>query len=67
MHALLSALPVARDLPHLRLPSPARWWRMRRERLQLLELDDHMLNDIGLTREEAHREAARPFWDAPLR
>jgi uncharacterized protein YjiS (DUF1127 family) len=67
MHALLSALPAARRLPRLGLPPLARWWRVRRERRLLLELNDYMLNDIGLTREQARREAARPFWDMPLR
>jgi uncharacterized protein YjiS (DUF1127 family) len=31
----------------------------------LAELDDHMLRDIGLTREQARHEAERPSWDAP--
>jgi uncharacterized protein YjiS (DUF1127 family) len=32
-------------------------------RLQLQELDAHMLRDIGVTRHEALREAARAPWD----
>lgn len=67
MYTLLSALPASLGLPRLRLPSMARWWRIRRERRQLLELDDHMLRDVGLTRAQARREAARPFWDVPQR
>lgn len=39
------------------------WNRVARERRRLLELDSHILQDIGLTPEEAHREATRPFWD----
>lgn len=35
-------------------------WRQRRD---LLELTDRELRDIGLTRRQARREAARPFWD----
>jgi uncharacterized protein YjiS (DUF1127 family) len=35
-------------------------WRQRRN---LLELTDRELRDIGLTRRQARREAARPFWD----
>lgn len=35
------------------------------QRRQLAALDDHMLADLGLTREEATYEASRPFWDAP--
>lgn len=44
-----------------------------RQRRQLAALDDALLRDIGLTREEALREASRPgyddgrrpLWDAP--
>lgn len=39
------------------------WSRVARERRRLLDLDEHILKDIGLTAEEAHREASRPFWD----
>lgn len=35
-------------------------WQQRRD---LRELTDDQLRDIGLTRAEARREAARPFWD----
>ena len=33
-----------------------------RQRGLLLELDDRFLQDIGVTREEARREARKPFW-----
>lgn len=36
-----------------------------RQRRALLELDDAILRDIGLTRTQAVQEASRPFWDAP--
>lgn len=39
---------------------------LRRQRHQLAELDDGTLRDIGLTRDQARAEAARPLWDAPL-
>ena len=45
-----------------------RWWaayRVAQQRRQLAQLDDRMLHDIGITRAEAHREAARSFWDIP--
>ncbi|MFN3546312.1 MAG: DUF1127 domain-containing protein [Mesorhizobium sp.] len=35
----------------------------RRQRRDLLDLTDDQLRDIGLTRAQARREAARPFWD----
>lgn len=38
------------------------WEERRRTRKALHELDDYLLKDLGLTREEAHREATRPFW-----
>ena len=34
-------------------------WRQRQD---LRELDDHLLGDIGITREQARREARKPFW-----
>jgi uncharacterized protein YjiS (DUF1127 family) len=34
-------------------------WRQRR---LLLELDDRLLADIGLSRREALKEARKPFW-----
>lgn len=66
-------MPTARSLP---LPSlrhrPARLLsrlaailRLGRERRRLATLDDHILRDIGLTRDEALREAERPAWDVP--
>lgn len=36
--------------------------RRLQTRRQLLRLDAHQLADIGLTAEQAHREATRPFW-----
>ena len=33
------------------------------QRRQLAQLDDALLADIGLTREQALREARRPLWD----
>ncbi|MFW3614066.1 DUF1127 domain-containing protein [Billgrantia antri] len=50
--------------------SPWQWLRrlsylmqLRRERNQLLELSDHQLRDIGLTRRDVAREARRHLWD----
>ena len=33
-----------------------------RQRQQLLELDDHRLDDIGLTRDQVREIARKPFW-----
>ena len=38
---------------------------MRRQQRALSLLDDHLLSDVGLTRAQALKEAARPIWDAP--
>ena len=40
------------------------WVQRRRERNELAELvnDDHLLNDIGVSRLDALHEAAKPFW-----
>jgi len=50
-------------------PSPVAWLsalkRMHdrwRQRQALLELDDRLLRDIGITRDEAIREARKGFW-----
>jgi uncharacterized protein YjiS (DUF1127 family) len=34
----------------------------RRDRQRLGKLDAHLLRDIGLEPQEAHRECAKPFW-----
>lgn len=38
------------------------WLGRRRQRRSLLELSDHMLKDIGITRCEAVQEGDKPFW-----
>ncbi len=38
-----------------------------RQRRQLATLSNRQLADIGITREEAVDEAARPFWDLPAK
>lgn len=38
---------------------------MRRQRRQLAMLDDRLLDDIGLSRSEAQKEAERSIWDVP--
>lgn len=38
---------------------------LRRQRHRLPDLGDHLLDDIGITREMAERESSRPVWDVP--
>ena len=40
------------------------WEQRIRQRQQLADMDDHMLQDIGVGRAEAAMEAAKPFWRA---
>ncbi|MEM9969634.1 MAG: DUF1127 domain-containing protein [Pseudomonadota bacterium] len=39
--------------------------RLGKSRQDLRKLDDHLLRDLGITREEAKKEADRPIWDVP--
>jgi uncharacterized protein YjiS (DUF1127 family) len=41
-----------------------RWIERRRQRRAVLELSDHVLKDIGVSRSEAEREGRKPFWMA---
>ncbi|WP_425038952.1 DUF1127 domain-containing protein [Primorskyibacter sp. S187A] len=38
------------------------WAERRRTRIALKHLDDHLLDDIGVTRAQASKEVERPFW-----
>ena len=65
-HTLSTA---AACIPGARRParpgSLSRFFGLWRQRRSLAHLDDHLLRDIGVTPQEAAREAARPIWDAP--
>ncbi|MEM8742152.1 MAG: DUF1127 domain-containing protein [Pseudomonadota bacterium] len=39
-----------------------RWADRATQRSRLVELDERMLKDIGISREDAKLEARRPFW-----
>lgn len=39
-----------------------RWCGRYRQRCDLGELDDRLLDDIGVTREQADEERGKPFW-----
>lgn len=38
------------------------WIARSKQRRELYELDDRMLRDIGITREQARSVADKPFW-----
>jgi uncharacterized protein YjiS (DUF1127 family) len=41
----------------------ARWAARSRQRRALSKLDDRLLDDIGLTRQQAEAEAVKPPWE----
>lgn len=71
LHSKQSSTPLPRRslsatavLPLVRgwLIALARAHERSRQRQTLRDLDDHLLRDIGVTREQAEREAHKPFW-----
>ncbi|MBZ9672185.1 DUF1127 domain-containing protein [Mesorhizobium sp. B2-1-8] len=42
----------------------ARWYDRHLQRRDLCEIDDHLLRDLGLTRQDVRRECAKSFWQA---
>lgn len=49
--------------PMKRLFATLATWQQRYElRRHLLEMDQRLLEDIGMSRAKAAREAAKPFW-----
>jgi uncharacterized protein YjiS (DUF1127 family) len=64
-HALLSRPSNISQRSVGILPRIGQILSLRQQRRSLAQLGPEALNDIGLTPEEAQREAKRPFWDAP--
>lgn len=69
--SLLDDLAIGREPPqrdHWRLWTIAviatlvLWLDRGRSRRALAMLDEHQLRDIGVTRVDAERESAKPFW-----
>lgn len=65
--------PLAIPTPTGRRGStPAKLWSalraamaLGRQRIALDQLDEHLLDDIGVSRDDARHEAQRPVWDVP--
>jgi uncharacterized protein YjiS (DUF1127 family) len=41
--------------------APFRWWTRRRKLIQLRDLDDHVLEDIGVTRDDVRYAFSLPL------
>ncbi|RID93265.1 DUF1127 domain-containing protein [Gemmobacter lutimaris] len=61
-HSLARAVPAARRPLLRRLFALA---QLAHQRRALARLDNHLLRDIGLTRDMAEEEAQRAAWDVP--
>jgi uncharacterized protein YjiS (DUF1127 family) len=63
----IAIMPSVRE-GHRSRPLQSVWCRIRHvyecrsQRRALLELDERLLADIGVSRDQAKREAERPFW-----
>jgi uncharacterized protein YjiS (DUF1127 family) len=44
------------------IPVVGLWIERSRQRRALANLDDRLLDDVGISRSEARREIAKPFW-----
>jgi uncharacterized protein YjiS (DUF1127 family) len=51
-----------REFLRTAIEAVARASARRGQRCALLELDDHLLADVGVTREQARHEARKRFW-----
>lgn len=51
------ALRIGRILDVLRV-----WHERARRRRELQEIPEHLLRDMGITREDVDREMDKPFW-----
>jgi uncharacterized protein YjiS (DUF1127 family) len=60
---LFAAIPVdLRNFPEALLAGFRAVYRVRKQRQELSELSDQLLDDIGITREQAEMESRIPLW-----
>lgn len=64
-HQSLNAAPSHKAMGPALLSRMTNMVSLYRQRRKLAALDDALLADIGISRADALKEAARPFWDAP--
>ncbi|HEU0221497.1 MAG TPA: DUF1127 domain-containing protein [Paracoccaceae bacterium] len=60
--AARARLPALADIALRLAVMFATWSDRAKSRRDLAEMDDTRLQDIGISRLEAYREAAKPFW-----
>lgn len=66
MTALNISLPSRAAAPKLSLMQRILSFEtLRKERVELSKLSDAQLKDIGITPDQARKEARRPAWDLP--
>ena len=41
--------------------APLRWWKRRRTMVRLIDMDDHILADIGISREDVRHAMSLPL------
>lgn len=56
--------PALADAAISQFAAMCEWQRRSEMRHRMQRLDDHMLDDIGLTREQVEAEVRKPFWKA---
>ncbi|MCW9053355.1 MAG: DUF1127 domain-containing protein [Motiliproteus sp.] len=56
--SVLAALPSNKAL----LVTVHQWLQRGKQRRALAKLEPHLLEDIGITQEQAQEEADKPFW-----
>ncbi len=59
-----SAIMAIVRLPDAALRTLARWQKRAEDRARLNGLDGRLLQDMGITGQEADREVSKPFWRA---
>ena len=61
-HARATSRQELRTILFDRTHTISLWIERRRQRRALIALDDRLRTDIGISCEQALREAAKPFW-----
>ena len=55
-------LPVLNRFATVLVEQLYAWQDRVQQRTQLASLEDHLLKDMGISRADASRESAKPFW-----